>query len=204
MRTFELPTSPVATAALEIARTNEDPSLVNHSLRSYWHARRIAEREGVMARLSGDLLFAATVMHELGAGAMAPGRERFEIEGADLAAKALLELGVDESDAEQVWDAIALHTSGGLAERRGLLPRVVRAGILSDFSRAADEARDYQDALHARWPRRNIEKVLADSIIEHVSEPAAAPRYGLTGVLIHERTYHGLTSMEEAAQQFEW
>ena len=134
MRPLTLPSSPIADAALVVARDGEHPSLFNHSVRSYWHARSMAEKEGVLGQLSEDLVFAATMLHDIGAGSKAPGRERFEIEGADIAAGTLLGIGVCDSDVQQVWDAIALHTSAGLAERRGVLPRIVRAGVLADFA----------------------------------------------------------------------
>src|SRR5881396_2298620 len=49
-----------------------------------------------------DLLFAATVMHDLGLGEHASGEARFEVEGADLAAAVLRQHGVAEPDIDQV------------------------------------------------------------------------------------------------------
>src|SRR5690349_4848869 len=66
---LELPSSPIAEAALSAARDDAHPSLFNHSVRSYWHARLIAQTEGVLGQLSEDLLFAATMLHDMGAGA---------------------------------------------------------------------------------------------------------------------------------------
>ena len=204
MRTFDVPSSEIATAILATARDSQDVSLFNHSMRSYWHARSFAEAAGLLDQAPEILIFAATLLHALGASAPAPGRERFEIEGADIAAETLLGLGVSESDTEQVWDAIALHTSAGLAERRGPLPRVVRAGIVADFGRAEPPLRDFQDAVHAQWPRLDLETVLVDSIIERAKDPAAAPRFGMAGVVIHERTVHGISGMEIAARDLGW
>jgi len=204
MPAFKLPSSPIAEAALSAARDDEHPSLFNHSVRSYWHARLMAEKEGVLGQLSEDLLFAATMLHEMGAGAKAPGRERFEIEGADIAAGTLLGIGVCDSDVQQVWDAIALHTSAGLAERRGVLPRIVRAGILADFVQAPEESRSFQADLHAGWPRMKLETVLVDSIIARAQGAAALPHYGMPGVLVHERTAHGITDTERAARELGW
>jgi hypothetical protein len=189
---------------LSAARHDAHPSLFNHSVRTYWHARLIAEHEGVLDELSDDLLFAATMLHDMGAGAQAPGRERFEIEGADFAARTLLGIGVGETDVAKVWDAIALHTSAGLAERRGLLPRIVRAGILADFLPAPEASRRFQADLHSGWPRMNVETVLVDAIIARPQEPAALPRYGMGGVLLHERTAHGSTGTENAARELGW
>jgi HD domain-containing protein len=204
MRTLKVPSSPIADAAMSAARDDAHPSLFNHSVRTYWHARSIAEKEGVLGQLSEDLLFAATMLHDMGASARAPGRERFEIEGADIAAGTLLGIGVCETDVEQVWDAIALHTSAGLAERRGVLPRIVRAGVLADFVPAAEESERFQADLHAAWPRLNVETVLVDSIIARAQGAAALPHYGMAGVIRHERTAHGITDAERAARELGW
>ncbi|HXL90101.1 MAG TPA: hypothetical protein VN969_14215 [Streptosporangiaceae bacterium] len=40
-------------------------------------------------------------------------------------------------DPDLVWEAIALHTSPGLAERRGALAHLTRAGIGMDFGRGS-------------------------------------------------------------------
>ena len=158
----------------------------------------------MLAELSEDLLFGATVLHEMGVSDKAPGRERFEIEGADIAANVLLACGIDEADVQQVWDAIALHTSAGLAERRGLLPRLVRTGVLADFHLASGPARERQDDLHAAWPRIELETTLIDQIVARGSSASALPRYGFGGVLLHERTAHGTTEMEAAARALGW
>ena len=74
-------------------------------------------------------------MHDLGTGDLAKGEARFEVEGADLAAAVLREHGVAEPDVDRVWEAIALHTSPGIAERRGLLAYLTREGVGIDFGR---------------------------------------------------------------------
>jgi len=125
MRTIpELPTDPIASAALELARSTESESVLNHSVRSYLWAVLLAEHENVTSDADYDpvLLFAATVMHDLGVGSRASGQQRFEIEGADLAAELLVAHAVSNNDVDRVWEAIAIHTSPGIAERRGLPP----------------------------------------------------------------------------------
>src|SRR5712691_5790139 len=69
-----LPTGALADASLAIARSSVSRPLVDH--------------EGCLddADYDEDLLFAATVMHDLGLGERATGEARFEVEGADLAA----------------------------------------------------------------------------------------------------------------------
>ena len=60
-------------AALQLARTTTSKSIFEHSLRSFYYARLIAELEGTVNDADYDegLLFAATVMHDLGLGTLA-------------------------------------------------------------------------------------------------------------------------------------
>src|SRR6185437_8522778 len=127
---LDLPASPMATAALAAVRTSESPAIANHSVRSFLFAQLLAAHEGCLddAAYDRDLLFAATVMHDLGAGALPHGANRFEVEGADLAASVLREHGAPGGDVDRVWEAIALRTSPGIADRRGLLPYLTRGG----------------------------------------------------------------------------
>src|SRR5882762_4563318 len=99
-----LPTGALANASLAIARSSVSRPIVDHSIRSFLFARLLADREGCLndADYDEDLLFAATVMHDLGIGEHAQGRARFEVEGADLAAELLREHGVSETDIDRV------------------------------------------------------------------------------------------------------
>jgi HD superfamily phosphodiesterase len=120
---FALPSGPLASASLAVVRSTESQPIVDHSIRSFLFARLVAEQEGCVkdAAYDENLLFAATVMHDLGLGEHATGEARFEVEGADLAASVLRAHGVPDDDVDRVWEAIALHSSIGIADRRGLL-----------------------------------------------------------------------------------
>src|SRR6266508_1744898 len=117
-----LPAGPLAEASLAVVRSSASEPIVDHSIRTFLFARLLAEHEGCLndAAYDEELLFAATVMHDLGLGKHARAEARFEVEGADLAAAVLREQGVVEADVDRVWEAIALHSSHGLADRRGL------------------------------------------------------------------------------------
>lgn len=86
---IDLPTSPVARAALAAVTTSVSTSVAHHSIRSFLFAELLATHEGARddAAYDRNLLFAACVMHDLGTGATATGAQRFEVEGADLAAE---------------------------------------------------------------------------------------------------------------------
>src|SRR5258707_4986163 len=75
-------------------------------------------------------------MHDLGLGERATGEARFEVEGADLAAAVLRGHGVAERDIDRVWEAIALHASPGIADRRGLLTSLTHTGVFINAGRS--------------------------------------------------------------------
>src|SRR5437660_12424646 len=86
-----LPSGAVADASLAMARSSVSRPIVDHSIRSFLFARLLADHEGCLddADYDEDLLFAATVMHDLGLGERATGEDRFAGGGADLAAAVL-------------------------------------------------------------------------------------------------------------------
>jgi hypothetical protein len=73
------------------------------------------------------------VLHDLGATEYANTDQRFEMDGADAAARFLTEHGVAAERVETAWTAIAPHTSVGLARRFGPLAAVAQIGIGTDI-----------------------------------------------------------------------
>ncbi|MFJ3904997.1 HD domain-containing protein [Streptomyces sp. NPDC090025] len=205
--TLELPTGPLAEAVLTTVRETETLPVANHSVRTFFFAEILAAREGCLtdAAYDRELLFAATVLHDLGTGTLAKGAARFEVEGADLAAELLRRHQVPEADVDRVWEAIALHTSPGIAERRGLLSYLTREGVGIDFGRRADVAEEHQAAIHHAYPRLTMVRSLVDAIVERAARSdAAAPRYALPGELLRERAADGVTGLELAAASCPW
>src|SRR6266550_6685310 len=161
-----LPTGPLAEASLALARSSESQPIVDHSIRSFLFARLLAEHEGCLndAAYDEELLFAATVMHDLGLGEQARGQARFEVEGADLAAAVLREHGVAEADVDRVWEAIALHSSHGLADRRGLLTYLTYRGVFIDAGQLADAVADrLRKEVLGAYPKPTEHSYLADA-----------------------------------------
>jgi hypothetical protein len=183
-----LPTGPLVDAGLALVRSTESRPIVDHSIRTFLFARLLAEHEGCLndAAYDEQLLFAATVMHDLGLGEHARAHARFEVEGADLAAAVLREHGVAEADVDRVWEAIALHSSHGLADRRGLLTYLTYKGVFIDAGQLADAVANElrKEVLHA-YPKPTEHSYLADAIIEHANRsPAAAPPGSLGAYLL--------------------
>jgi hypothetical protein len=204
---LDFPAGPVAEAALSVVRASESPSIANHSLRTFFFAQLLAAHEGCLddAAYDRELLFAATVMHDLGLGDLARGADRFEVEGADLAAAVLREHGVPDQDVDRVWEAVALHTSAGIAERRGLLAYLTRRGVGIDFGQDALVVNEWEREIHAAYPRLAMARSLADEIVRRATgSPAAAPPYSLGAGLLRERRTDGITAIERAAASSPW
>lgn len=160
--------------ALDLAARVLPEAILNHSLRVYFLARWLAQKEDSdWARDDKlPLLFVACICHDFGATDAYNGRQRFEIEGADAASQHLADCGIPAEDCHRVWCAIALHTSAGIAERIDPFTRLVRIGVKLDFSQTTRDsfgAQEHCAQLNAALPRLGIEKVLADVVVQQAS-----------------------------------
>jgi len=205
----DLPATPLAARAVEYVRACETEPVANHSVRSYLFAVLLAGHEGLRpaADFDPDLLFLACVLHDLGTSPAAGGTQRFEVDGADMAASFLTDNGVGARGVDLVWEAIALHTSPGIAERRGALAYLTRRGIGIDFGPGSEFITDAQaQAVHARYPRLRMVTALIDEIVRHAGRsPHNAPRYSIAAELVRERGRGGRpTTMEQAALTSRW
>ncbi len=206
-----LPATPLAAEIVDLLRPVESRSVFNHSIRTYLFARLAAADLALAADYDDDLLFAACTMHDLGVAPDNPHRQRFEVEGADRAAKFLTDRGVPAADADEVWQAIALHTSSGIAERRGTLCVLVRAGVALDFGGPLagadiDSLTDEQaTVIHTAYPRLDMARALTDAIVAHAAQhPNNAPRYAIPGELLRERQNYGHTRLENSCRTSRW
>lgn len=179
--TIELPGDPLAREAIELIRRHEAPAVVNHSIRTYLHASAIADTRGI-TDFPADLLFLACVLHDIGTADEFDGTQRFEVDGADAAAEFLTERGLSADRVDPVWEAIALHTSPQIAERRGPVTMLTRLGVLADFGAPGGVDRS---GLETRYPRLDIERVLRDAVVaQALRNPGKAPDSSWPGGLL--------------------
>ena len=185
--------SPLATAALDLATAHEIPSVLNHSIRTHGYALLHAEKRGLAAGTDydSDLLFVACVLHDLGASEAYDGPQRFEVEAADAAASLLEGHGRAPADIDQVWQAIALHTSPGIVERRGPVPLLTRLGVRTDFFSVAipDELRA---AAEREYPRLGLDHELGALLVEQaLRQPEKARESSWVADLVREHQHGG-------------
>jgi hypothetical protein len=174
---FGLPDSPVAVAARQLVRHVSPEFVYNHAVRSYLFARESSVPD---TPHTGDdeLLFLTCILHDLGATEFANTDQRFEVDGADAAARFLQQHDVSDARVETAWAAIALHTSVGLAHRFGPIAAIAQMGIGTDIvgTYIQQLPKRFADRVHDAWPRHDLGYALASVVAEQVQRnPAKAP-----------------------------
>lgn len=177
---WNLPDSQICSAAMRFVSEVSPEFLVNHCVRSYLFAREIAAAQGVRsgAHYDDELVFLACVLHDLGVTGVGGGDQRFEVDGADAAADFLRRHGLSGQGIVTVWQAIALHTSVGLAHRFGPEQAVTFSGIALDINGMDKHllSPGFADRVHAAWPRHDLGYAIADAIVRDVRDnPMKAP-----------------------------
>jgi hypothetical protein len=114
----------------DLVKIESHASIYKHVLRTFVFGGLAARAERI--GFDEELFFLGAVLHDLGLterfGAPAG---RFEVVGADAAEKFLLGQGVAAERSAVVWEAIALHTSNGIALRRAPEVALVHIGASS-------------------------------------------------------------------------
>ncbi|MDI6520325.1 HD domain-containing protein [Streptomyces coelicoflavus] len=212
---LSLPDTPLARAALNLVVDAESASIANHSIRSFLFARLVARSLGMVPGHDHDerLLFLACVLHDLGLAPEGRHTQRFEVVGADRAAEFLTAQGLPAAEVDAVWEAVALHTTPQIAERRGALSLLVREGICVDFGGVigpgvvADAVTDEEArAIHDAHPRLSMVSSIVEAMATQAAKhPANGPRYSVGGELLRERgNPPRRTRMEEAVLTSRW
>jgi hypothetical protein len=165
---IRIPDSPLARAATRYARELSSDVVFNHVIRSFVFGGIVACHHGI--RYDEELFYLGAVLHDLGLTGLFPGPERFEVAGADAADAFLKERGVPAERREIVWDAIALHTSVGIASRKRPEIALVHIGAGVDvlgleFSSIPGEL---MEQVLAAVPRRDFKKAFGQILLDTV------------------------------------
>lgn len=179
---WNLPDSEICSAALKLAIDVSPVFLANHCIRSYLFGRELATARRLRSGVDYDdeLVFLACILHDLGITRYGAGEQRFEVEGADAAARFLRERGIADDRVTTVWQSIALHTSVGLAERFGAVHKVAVDGISLDVIGAEQGllSSGFADRVHTAFPRYNLGYAIAEAIaVDIPGNPTKAPPF---------------------------
>ena len=176
------PDSEICSGALQLALDVTPRFVANHCVRSYLFGRELAAAKGLRSGVHYDDedLFLVCVLHDLGISDYANGDQRFEVDGADAAARYLRKRGMPEDRITAVWQSIALHTSVGLAERFGPLQSISFLSISLDINGFEKDLLPpgFADRVHSAWPRHNLGYAIAEAIARGTqANPMKAPPF---------------------------
>ncbi|MER7453460.1 HD domain-containing protein [Nocardia beijingensis] len=186
------PMTPLAVKARLLLDEVAQPHVRNHSLRSYFFARAVAEEQRLAC--DDEIVFLICALHDIGMTDVANGDQRFEIDGADFAARFLEDNGVTDARVDLIWDAIAAHTSGFIHSpvyQRRRPPEIQAAvtGIGIDLGGGpSDLPPGYADRVHAAYPRLGGSAALFRTIEQQgLANPRKAGPATFAGEVVRQR-----------------
>ncbi|MGC4766188.1 HD domain-containing protein [Micromonospora sp. DT46] len=194
---LSFPSTRLAREAARLIDEAQEAYLHNHSLRSFLFAREAAARAGRRPGRDYDeeVVFLICALHDMGLTARANSDQRFELDGADFAARFLEERGVTDRRVDTVWDAIAMHTTRSFRDspvfqrRRPPEIGIAQTGISIDLMGVNSPVPpEYADRVHRRHPRLGGARAVTDAIVaQALANPRKAPAATLPGEILHQR-----------------
>ncbi|MFW6775969.1 HD domain-containing protein [Nocardioides sp. CPCC 205120] len=151
---IQVPDSPMAREATSLVREAADDVLFDHSRRVFLWGSLKARARGIA--VDPELAYVGGLFHDLGlTETYRTKHQRFEIDGADAARSFLLDHGRSAAEAQEVWLAIALHTTPevplGLPGNVAVVTLGVETDVLGlDLHEITDDEREAVTAAHPR------------------------------------------------------
>ncbi|RQR35825.1 MULTISPECIES: phosphohydrolase [unclassified Burkholderia] len=166
-----IPRTPMAIEAAEAACASLPPVLTGHACRVFVLASLAARRAG--ETLDADALYVAAMYANMGLSpAYCRSSARYEVDSADAAHAFLLRHHTSQRQCDDVWRAIALHTTPGVAARVSPLACALAEAVAADLMASGFDAYsvDERRALLAAYPR---EDGFGDAFLDAVARGVA-------------------------------
>ena len=115
-----------------------------------------------------ELVYVASLLHDLGLSKEYAADKRFEVDGADAASRFLHAHGYPKVKTGIVWDAIALHATADIADRREPEVALVHFGAHVDVMglRMDEISPQLIDDTIALYPRLGFKKAFTEALAE--------------------------------------
>ncbi|CAB3963935.1 MULTISPECIES: phosphohydrolase [Burkholderia] len=149
-----VPRTPMAIEAAEAARASLPRVITDHACRVFVLASLAARRAS--ETLDADALYVAAMYANMGlSAAYCRSTERYELDSADAAQAFLLRHQTSQRLRDDVWRAIALHTTPGVAARVSPLARALASAVSTDLMASDFDAysADERHTLLVAYPR---------------------------------------------------
>jgi len=129
---ISIPNSTMVRDATKLIRDTEGDFLYQHSVRVYYWAALAGKRKGLT--FDPELLYVAAMFHDFGlTAAYEKSHLRYEVDGANAARDFLRNHGASETDSQNMWLAIALHTTNGVSPNLFPLAALIAEGANMDL-----------------------------------------------------------------------
>ncbi|WP_406282416.1 phosphohydrolase [Nocardia sp. NBC_00881] len=178
------PDSALSIAAETEAREFLSPHVLEHSLRTYYFGRVLADLDGVA--YDDELVYVSCLLHDLKLEHPTPGR-CFAVRGGERAVALALRAGASHERADAIGAAIAAHITPGVADDLSDPGGFVSAGASVDVlgARLAELDQDWVAELLRRYPRHDFKRhVIAAFEAEAKAVPEGRVRWlGSAGFL---------------------
>src|SRR3954452_10059117 len=154
-----IPDSLLAKEATDILREHSTDLLFNHSMRVYLFAAEQGRQRKL--RFDPELLYVAAAFHDLGLiRKFSSEDQRFEVDGANAARQFLTAHNVPEEKVQNVWEAIALHTTPGIPQYMRPEVALLYSGVgLDVLGKGLDQfPSKLLEEIVARYPRKHFKE----------------------------------------------
>lgn len=152
-------------AAALVEQAHSKP-LLNHVHRTWWFAEFIGNKRQM--KYDRELVYLASLLHDLGLSKDHVADKRFEVDGADAASRFLHAHDYPKTKVDIVWDAIALHSSAEIADRREPEVALVHFGAHVDVLglRMDEISPQLIDDTLALYPRLGFKEAFTQALAE--------------------------------------
>jgi hypothetical protein len=160
------PDSELARKAAAFAEQAHSKVLLNHVHRTWWFAEFIGKKREM--KYDRELVYLASLLHDLGLSQKHAADKRFEVDGADAASKFLHTHNYPEAKSDIVWDAVALHSSADIAEHGKPAVALVHFGAYVDVLgfRMDEISPQLIDDTLALYPRLGFKEAFTKALAE--------------------------------------
>jgi hypothetical protein len=170
-----IPDTALCNAAVDLLESSSPEFLCNHCVRTYIFGS-LAVRSLGRSVVDEEAAFCAAALHDLGLVPAYRRDNRFEVDGADAARQFCSKHQVPPERADLVWEAIALHTSAGIATRLADEIALVHLGAgLELFGLGLDQVPpQVVGEVLERYPRMHFKTEFRNLLVEHCRHNPAA------------------------------
>jgi hypothetical protein len=159
-----VPDTPAIALALERARSDSEPYLFNHAVRSWLFATRIAQLKSIPH--DAEVIALGALLHDLTLTKDFKGPRRFEVEAADSAQTFAREQGFDDRRAQLIWDSVALNSTPSIASFKETEVALCTAGIGLDWAGWQYDRFPAEEmaAILGAYPRLGMKRSFTESV----------------------------------------